>query len=89
MHPLALAESGWVWVGTGSWQAGLQTGRASWGLRRMRPCRSSRRCAKGGRAASSLTPSAVFGSQRCEALAAGIARGIEIGIRFTRVPRLA
>ena len=29
MHPLALAESGWVWVGTGSWLAGLQAGRAS------------------------------------------------------------
>jgi hypothetical protein len=25
--PLALAESGWVWVGAASWLAGLQTGR--------------------------------------------------------------
>jgi hypothetical protein len=27
MQPLALAESGWVWVGAASWPAGLQTGR--------------------------------------------------------------
>ena len=24
MHPLALAESGWVWVGAASWLAGLR-----------------------------------------------------------------
>ena len=34
MHPLALAESGWVWVGAGSRPAGLRTGRAIPGLRR-------------------------------------------------------
>lgn len=34
MHPLALAESGWVWVGAGSRPAGLRTGRAIRGLRR-------------------------------------------------------
>jgi hypothetical protein len=34
MHPLALAESGWVWVGAGSRLAGLRTGRAIPGLRR-------------------------------------------------------
>jgi hypothetical protein len=34
MHPLALAESGWVWVGAGSRRAGLRTGRAIPGLRR-------------------------------------------------------
>src|ERR1700730_6894044 len=34
MHPLALAESGWVWVGAGSRPAGLRTGRATPGLRR-------------------------------------------------------
>jgi hypothetical protein len=33
-HPLALAESGWVWVGAGSRPAGLRTGRAIPGLRR-------------------------------------------------------
>jgi hypothetical protein len=33
MHPLALAESGWVWVGAGSRPAGLRTGRAIPGLR--------------------------------------------------------
>jgi len=31
---LALAESGWVWVGAGSRPAGLRTGRAIPGLRR-------------------------------------------------------
>src|SRR5258708_3873366 len=34
MHPLALAESGWVWVGAGSRPAGLRTGRAIPGLLR-------------------------------------------------------
>ena len=34
MHPLALAESGWVWVGAGSRPTGLRTGRAIPGLRR-------------------------------------------------------
>jgi hypothetical protein len=34
MHPLALAESGWVWVGADSRPAGLRTGRAIPGLRR-------------------------------------------------------
>ena len=34
MHPLALAESGWVWVGAGSRPAGLRTGRALPDLRR-------------------------------------------------------
>jgi len=34
MHPLALAESGWVWVGAGSRPAGLRAGRAIPGLRR-------------------------------------------------------
>jgi hypothetical protein len=34
MHPLALAVSGWVWVGAGSRPAGLRTGRAIPGLRR-------------------------------------------------------
>src|SRR6516225_9015145 len=34
MHPLALAESGCVWVGAGSRLAGLRTGRAIRGLRR-------------------------------------------------------
>jgi hypothetical protein len=34
MHPLALAESGWVWVRAGSRPAGLRTGRAIPGLRR-------------------------------------------------------
>jgi hypothetical protein len=34
MHPLALAESGWVWVGADSRPAGLRTGRAISGLRR-------------------------------------------------------
>ena len=34
MHPLAIAESGWVWVGAGSRPAGLRTGRAIPGLRR-------------------------------------------------------
>jgi hypothetical protein len=34
MHPLALAESGWVWVGAGSRPVGLRTGRAIPGLRR-------------------------------------------------------
>ena len=32
MHPLALAESGWVWVGAGSRPAGLRTGRPIPGL---------------------------------------------------------
>ena len=26
MQPLALAESGWVWVGAGSWLAGVRNG---------------------------------------------------------------
>jgi hypothetical protein len=34
MHPLALAKSGWVWVGAGSRPAGLRTGRAIPRLRR-------------------------------------------------------
>ena len=34
MHPLALAECGWVWVGADSRTAGLRTGRAIPGLRR-------------------------------------------------------
>src|SRR4051794_37058609 len=34
MPPLALAESGWVWVGADSRPAGLRTGRAIPGLRR-------------------------------------------------------
>lgn len=33
MHPLALAESGWAWVGAGSRLAGLRKGRAIPGLR--------------------------------------------------------
>ena len=32
MHPLALAESGWVWVGAGSRPAGLRTERAKDGV---------------------------------------------------------
>jgi hypothetical protein len=34
MHPLAVGESGWLWVGAGSRPAELRTGRAMPGLRR-------------------------------------------------------
>ena len=68
MHALALAESGWVWDGTGSWLAGLWPGRARLGLRRTRPRRTPRRRAKGGRAVPSLSPSLnlrVSAEKRC------------------------
>ena len=66
--PMPLGESGWVWVGAASWPAGLPDGAGLTGLRRTRPCRTLRRRAKGGRAASSLTPSEILKSQREAAL---------------------
>ena len=50
MHPLALAESGWVWVGAGR-PAGLRTGRATPGLRRdaALTVRQNTRQGRGGR----------------------------------------
>jgi hypothetical protein len=65
---MPLGESGWVWVGAASWPAGLPDGAGLTGLRRTRPCRTLRRRAKGGRAASSLTPSEILKSQRQAAL---------------------
>ena len=51
MHPLALAESGWVWVGAGTRPAGLRTGRATPGLRRdaALTVRQNTRQGRGGR----------------------------------------
>ena len=65
---MPLGESGWVWVGAASWPAGVPDGAGLTGLRRTRPCRTLRRRAKGGRAASSLTPSEILKSQREAAL---------------------
>ena len=65
---MPLGESGWVWVGAASWPAGVPDGAGLTGLRRTRPCRTLRRRAKGGRAASSLTPSETLKSQREAAL---------------------
>ena len=63
MHPLAVGESGWVWVGAGSRPAELRTGRAMAGLRRdaALPVRqNTRQGREGGRAAPSLSPSDKF-----------------------------
>ncbi len=91
MHPLALAESGWVWVGAGSRPAGLR--------RRMADSHAKgaalavRWNACQGREGGVLpNPFCWLGSQRRKALAAKIARGTEAewpklahgGVRFTR-----
>ena len=56
MHPLAFAESGWVWVGAGSRPAGLRTERAIPGLRRDAALLDRKNTRQGRRAAPFLSP---------------------------------
>ena len=88
MHPLALAESGWVWVGADSRPAGVRTGRAIPGLRRdaALPVRQNTRQGREGGALPKpclrMAPSPARGSWKN-----GRSRAEVRGLRSGAVPR--